>query len=222
MVISIYQDVELSLTDDLIPVTVHVKQFDNLARKIRCVLFNNSVQYTVPRDCIVACSGTRPDGTIFHYTSETAPELILVQNGTVIFTITAFMTAQSGCFPLDVVMLSTVGDVLGSFSLMLKVEKAAINNPQIAVLTYAGVVEAIRKGLIEISITDDGYFAIRSEDGLGLSERSESSTVEKFAENLLNCGVTDSGYLSFETESGLELVFSMTDTGRLVVEYGNG
>ena len=132
------------------------------------------------------------------------------------------MTAQSGCFPLDVVMLSTVGDVLGSFSLMLKVEKAAINNPQIAVLTYADVVEAIRKGLIEISITDDGYFAIRSEDGLGLSERSESSTVEKFAENLLNCGVTDSGYLSFETESGLELVFSMTDTGRLVVEYGNG
>ena len=123
---------------------------------------------------------------------------------------------------MDVVMLSTVGDVLGSFSLMLKVEKAAINNPQIAVLTYAGVVEAIRKGLIEISITDDGYFAIRSEDRLGLSERSESSTVEKFAENLLNCGVTDSGYLSFETESGLELVFSMTDTGRLVVEYGNG
>lgn len=222
MVISIYQDVELSLTDDLIPVTVHVKQFDNQARKIRCVLFNNSVQYTVPSDCIVACSGTRPDGTIFHYTSETAPDLILIQNGTVIFTITAFMTAQSGRFPLDVVMLSTVGEVLGSFSLTLKVEKAAINNPQIAVLTYAGVVEAIRKGLVEINITDNGYFAVRSEDGLGLSEQSESSTVEKFIDNLLNCGVTDSGYLSFETESGLELVFSMTDTGRLVVEYGNG
>ena len=222
MVTSIFQDVELSLTDDLIPVTVHVKQFDNQARKIRCALFDNSVQYSVPQDCIVACSGTRPDGTIFHYTSETAPDLILIQNGTVIFTITAFMTAQAGRFPLDVVMLSTVGDVLGSFSLTLKVEKAAISNPQIAVLTYAGVVEAIRKGLIEISITDDGYFAVRSEDGLGLSERSESSTVEKFIENLLNCGVTDSGNLSFVTESGLELMFSMTDTGRLVVEYGNG
>lgn len=67
--------------------------------------------------------------------------------------------------------------------------------------------EAIRKGLVEINITDNGYFAIRSEDGLGLSEQSESSTVEKFIDNLLNCGVTDSGYLSFETESGLELVF---------------
>lgn len=65
MVTSIYQEVELSLTENLIPVTVPVKQYDNKARKVRCVLYNNSVQYSVPQDCIVACSGTRPDGTIF-------------------------------------------------------------------------------------------------------------------------------------------------------------
>ena len=74
MVTGIYQEVELSLTENLIPVTVPVKQYDNKARKVRCVLYNNSVEYTVPQNCIVACSGTRPDGTIFHYTSETAPE----------------------------------------------------------------------------------------------------------------------------------------------------
>ena len=105
MVTSIYQKVELSLTENLIPVTVPVKQYDNKARKVRCVLYNNSVQYSVPQDCIVACSGTRPDGTIFHYTSETASDLVFVENGAVVFTITTFMTAQAGRFPLDVVKL---------------------------------------------------------------------------------------------------------------------
>ena len=45
MITSIYQEVELSLTENLIPVTVPVKQYDNRARKVRCVLYNNSVQY---------------------------------------------------------------------------------------------------------------------------------------------------------------------------------
>ena len=212
MITSIYQEVELSLTENLIPVTVPVKQYDNRARKVRCVLYNNSVQYSVPQDCIVACSGTRPDGTIFHYTSETASDLVFVENGAVVFTITTFMTAQAGRFPLDVVMLSAAGDVLGSFSLTLKVERAAINNGKIATYTYAGVVEAIRKGLLEVYITDDGYFAVVS----------ESSTIQKFIENLLNCTVTDDGYLAFTTEDGLKLIFSMDGDGRLIVEFANG
>lgn len=222
MVTSIYQEVELSLTENLIPVTVPVKQYDNMARKVKCVLYNNSAQYTVPDDCIVACSGTRPDGTIFHYTSETAEDLVFVEKGAVVFTITTFMTAQAGRFPLDVVMLSATGDVLGSFSLTLKVERAAINNGKIATYTYAGVVEAIRKGIVSVHITDDGYFAISSDDGLCFSEKSESSTIQKFIERLLNCSITDDGYLAFDTEDGLKLVFSMDDDGRLLVEYENG
>lgn len=39
MITSIYQEVELSLTENLIPVTVPVKQYDNRARKVRCVLY---------------------------------------------------------------------------------------------------------------------------------------------------------------------------------------
>ena len=222
MVTSIYQDVELSLTDDQIPVTVHAKQFDNHTRRIRCALLDNSVQYTVPEDCIVACSGTRPDGTIFHYTSETIQDLVFVENGKIIFTITSFMTAQAGRFPLDVVMLDTAGNVLGTFSLTLKVEQAAINNGKIATYTYAGVVEAIREGLLEVCITDDGYIEVVSDDGLGLSDKSESSAVQKFMDQLLHCAVTDSCYLSFTTEGGLKLVFSMTDTGNPCIEYGNG
>ena len=96
MVTGIYQEVELSLTENLIPVTVPVKQYDNKARKVRCVLYNNSVEYTVPQNCIVACSGTRPDGTIFHYTSETAPDLVFVEKGAVLFTITTFIGKRGG------------------------------------------------------------------------------------------------------------------------------
>ena len=36
MITSIYQEVELSLTENLIPVIVPVKQYDNRARKRRC------------------------------------------------------------------------------------------------------------------------------------------------------------------------------------------
>ena len=84
------------------------------------------------------------------------------------------------------------------------------------------MVEAIRKGLLEVYITDDGYFAVVSEDGLGFSDKSESSTIQKFIENLLNCTVTDDGYLAFTTEDGLKLIFSMDGVGRLIVEFANG
>ena len=39
----IYQEVELSLTENLVPTVVHVKQFDHKARKIRCRLYSSSV-----------------------------------------------------------------------------------------------------------------------------------------------------------------------------------
>ena len=41
MITSIYQEVELSLTENLIPVTFPVKKYDNRARNVRCVLYNN-------------------------------------------------------------------------------------------------------------------------------------------------------------------------------------
>ena len=84
---------------------------------------------------------------------------------------------------------------------------------------YKRQVEAIRQGLLEVYITDDGYFAVVSEDGLGFSDKSESSTIQKFIENLLNCTVTDDGYLAFTTEDGLKLIFSMDGDGRFCLLY---
>lgn len=220
MLTGIYQEVELSLTENLIPVTVPVKQYDNKARKVRCVLYNNSVEYTVPQNCIVACSGTRPDGTIFHYTSETAPDLVFVEKGAVLFTITTFMTAQAGRFPLDVVMLSTEGDVLGSFSLTLKVERAAINNGKIATYTFTAFLKAVRDGIRNLFIDKAGCFGFESDDGLGLSDKSESSSVEKLCREIVEGSITEDGYFAFETKCDLGLIFTTDEEGQLVVEYG--
>ena len=58
----IYQEVELPLTENLVPTVVHVKQFDHKARKIRCRLYSSSVEYVIPEGAIASCAGTRPDG----------------------------------------------------------------------------------------------------------------------------------------------------------------
>lgn len=223
--IQIYQEVELSLTESLIPTVVHVKQFDHRARKVRCILYNNSVEWAVPDGVVISCTGTRPDGAIFQYSSETS-DLVFADNGAVIFTITNFMTRVFGRFPVDIALLSTDGDVLGSFSLVLKVERAAVTSRKISSLTYSGIVKAVEEGILGCFITEDdgktegGHFGIESEDGLGLSEESESTTVDKLLEEIVNATINDTGYLCFETEDGLKLVFSMDEEGHLVVEYG--
>ena len=83
----IYQEVELSLTENLVPTVVHVKQFDHKARKIRCRLYSSSVEYVIPEGAIASCAGTRPDGHLFQYSSETAPELVFIEENTVSVTI---------------------------------------------------------------------------------------------------------------------------------------
>ena len=157
----IYQDVDLSLTENLIPTVVPVKQFDHMARKVRCVLYKDSVEYTIPEGVIVNCAGTRPDGHLFQYSSEIVPELVSVVDNAVVFTITDFMTEVFGRFPVDVILLESDGSVLGSFCLTLRVERAATGNGKIAVITYAKAVEAVEADVeyvpsMESTPTDEG------------------------------------------------------------------
>ena len=215
----IYQEVELSLTENLIPTVVHVKQFDNKARKIRCLLYTNSVEYTIPDGAIISCAGTRPDGHLFQYSSETAPELVSVEDNAVIFTVTDFMTEVFGRFPVDVILLDNDGDVLGTFSLTLRVERSAVGNGKIAAITYAKAVEAIAGGIKECFTTEDGYFGSISDDGLGFETGSVSSTIDKLHETINNCSINDSGYLVFDTDDGLGLAFGTDADGRLVVQF---
>ena len=112
--VSIYQDIELSLTEHLVPPVVHVKQFDHKSRKIRCALYTSGIEYTIPANIILAYSGTRPDGRLFQYSTEalTNDKVDLINNRLVI-TITDFMTEVAGRYPVDLVLLDSNGDVLG-------------------------------------------------------------------------------------------------------------
>ena len=152
--VSIYQDIELSLTEHLVPPVVHVKQFDHLARKVRCTLYANAIEYTIPQNIVLAYSGTRPDGRLFQYSTEAVvnDKIDLIDNRLII-TLTDFMTEVSGRYPVDLVMIDADGDILGSFSFTLYVEKAATKNRKILTATYAAVAEAVRLGVFEIFST---------------------------------------------------------------------
>ena len=218
--VSIYQDIELSLTEHLVPPVVHVKQFDHKARKVRCTLYTNAVEYTIPANIILAYSGTRPDGRIFQYSTEalTNDKVDLIDNKLVI-TITDFMTEVSGRYPVDLVLLDADGDILGSFSFTLYVERAANKNRKILTATYASVAEAVRNGVFECFTTEDGYFGINSDDELGLGAGSYSDVVDRINAELVETSINDNGYLVFETDERLGLVFGMDDEGNLIVDY---
>ena len=208
--VSIYQDIELSLTEHLVPPVVHVKQFDHMARKVRCALYNNAVEYTIPANVILAYSGTRPDGRLFQYSTESLHnDKVDVVGNRIIVTISDFMTEVSGRYPVDLVMIDADGDILGSFSFTLYVEKAANKNRKILTATYTAVAEAVRQGVFECFITDDGYFGINSDDGLGLGTGSYSATVERVHEVLVDCSIDDGGYMNFETDERLGLVYQL-------------
>ena len=201
---TVFQDVELSFTENLIPTHIPVKQYDNQARKVRCRLYQNSLEYTVSKDTIVSYSATRPDGAV-------------------ILTVTSFMTEVYGRFPIDIYLLSDEGDVIGSFSLVLNVARAAVMNGKIATLTYKHALDAAAKGILEFLITDDGYLVMRSDDKLGLAQGSVSSTIDKVAKDIAEGMVTSSinmdGHLVFQSWDALGLIFEMDDEGHLIVRY---
>ena len=218
--VSIYQDIELSLTEHLVPPVVHVKQFDHKSRKVRCTLYVNAVEYTIPQDAILAYSGTRPDGRLFQYSTEAlSNDKVALVNNRLVITITDFMTEVSGRYPVDLVMLDADGDILGSFSFTLYVERAAVKNRKILTATYASVAEAGRNGVFECFTTEDGYFGINSDDGLNLGEGSFSDVVDRINAELVETSINDDGYLVFETDERLGLVFGMDDEGNLIVDY---
>jgi hypothetical protein len=218
--VSIYQDIELSLTEHLVPPVVHVKQFDHMARKVRCALYNNAVEYTIPANVVLAYSGTRPDGRLFQYSTESLHnDKVDVMDNRIIVTISDFMTEVSGRYPGDLVMIDADGDILGSFSFTLYVERAAAKNRKILTATYASVAEAVRNGVFECFTTEDGYFGINSDDGLGLGAGSYSDVVDRINAELVETSINDDGYLVFETDERLGLVFGMDDEGNLIVDY---
>ena len=73
--------------------------------------------------------------------------------------------------------------------------------------------------MFECFTTEDGYFGINSDDGLGLGVGSYSDVVDRINAELMETSINDDGYLVFETDERLGLAFGMDDEGNLIVDY---
>lgn len=215
---TVYQDVDLSMTGQLVPPVVRVKQYDHKARKVRCTLYSNGLAFSPPDGAVLAYSGTRPDGKFFSYSSESS-DYIICSDSTVAITVTEYMTNVPGRFPVDVVLMDGDGEILGAFCLTLYVEKSAVRNWKIAAGLYRAIAQAVGRGIYECFTTDTGYFGVRSDDGLD-SDGGESSNLLRIRDGLVKATITDTGCLRFTTDDNLFLRFGTDREGRIVAEYG--
>ena len=99
----------------------------------------------------------------------TADPADCVEDGAVYLTVTDMMTATRGRVPVDVTLLDGEGAVVGSFSFILWVERAALENQGLTQASYSGTVSRVAENMAVCSINDDGYLCIESDDGLGLT-----------------------------------------------------
>lgn len=167
--VTITQEVDLSLTDNLIPPIVHVKQYDSMARKVLCSIFDGNAFLSLDSESIITVSGTRPDGEIFQYSSETAPDVVSVEDGKAAIWVTDVMTGAAGKTAVDVGITDGMGSLLGVFSFILHAERASLENKALAAGSYSSTLQAVADTLMAVYINDDGYIVIETSDMLGLA-----------------------------------------------------
>ncbi len=168
MAMIIRQEIDLSLTENLIPAVVHIRQYDSTAKQIACNIYVGGAAYTLPDDAVVSVSGTRPDGQLFQYGSDTDPDVVWIDGTQVIIAITDVMSNAAGRMAVDVT-LTLDGAVAGTFAFVLRVQASSVENEAISTGSYSGAVEAVAAAIAEVYINEDGYLVIESEDGLNLT-----------------------------------------------------
>ena len=212
-------DIKLNLTDSEIPPTVHVKQYDHLARSIRCTLYEGLQEYTIPQNTSLICSGARPDGRFFSYHSVDS-EIVSQVNNRIVIAVTAAMTENEGRYPVDIVLLDQQGSVLRTFSFIIQVEACAVKHGKILKRTFSNALSEVSETITEVFITDDGYLAILCNDGSFLPPGSESDIVSIIHEELVNSSINNEGKMVYETEQRYGLSFAMDNEGKISVIYG--
>ncbi|MCD7756822.1 MAG: hypothetical protein LUH45_01430 [Clostridiales bacterium] len=166
--VTINQTVNLSLTQDLIPYIIHVRQYENLGRKIICRVYQESKLVELDSDTVINVSGTRPDGNVFQYDSTDDADVVFVSDGCACFWITTAMTSSSGRIVVDVTLMDGAGAAIGTFAIVLRVEKAAVSDSGLSTGSYSSLISQVAANIVDCYIDDDGYLVIVSEDGLGL------------------------------------------------------
>ena len=212
-------DIKLNLTESKVPPTVHVKQYDQKARLIRCTLFEGRREYTIPNGTSLICSGARPDGGLFRYYS-TQGNIISQINNRVIIAVSGFMTENAGRYPVDVVLADLQGSILRTFSFILHVEPCAVKNGKVLKRSQSSALSEISETILEVFITDDGYLAIRCNDGSFIPQGSVSDIVEMIHSELVTATIGSEGKMEYATEPRYGLSFAMDREGKIQVNYG--
>ena len=216
-----YQYVNMCLEAEWSPCVVPVRMHDHWTRRIICTLYSDNVPYEIDTDSVnVKCEGTLPDGDTFSYESSESSVISVNSSGKISMAIIKSMTEKAGLIPVKI-SLSNGTSNIGIFNLYVLVKQNAIANGT-GVYNYDDFVSSIDSGIISVFVTDDGYFGIESEFGLGdagLSSNSDSDILNAFYDNILTAAINDDGYITFTTDDNLGLTFSTTDDGYLVVKY---
>lgn len=216
-----FHDIKLNLTESKVPPTVHVKQYDRFARRIRCTLYENSQEYTIPPGTSLICSGDRPDGRLFFYNSNECTEIAQVNNR-IWITVTEDMTENEGRYPVDVVLLDNQDSVLRTFSFIVQVEACAVKNGKVLKRTFSGALSDVADTILAVYITDDGYLAILCNDGSFLPPGSASDIVSIIHEELVTSSIGADGKMAYETAERYGLSFAMDGEGKIQVNYEEG
>ena len=214
-------DIKLNLTASKVPPIVHVKQYDQKARLIRCTLYEGSREYTIPNETSLICSGARPDGRLFRYDSSQGSEISRVSNR-VMIAVSGFMTENAGRYPVDVVLTDSQGGVLRTFSFLLDVEPCAVKNGKTLKRTQSAALAEISETILEVFITDDGYLAIHCNDGSFIPPGSVSDIVEIIHSELVISSINGDGKMEYSTEPRYGLSFAMGGEGKIQVNYEEG
>ena len=167
--ITITQTVNLSLTENLVPAVIHAKQYDNLARQVKCSVYQDNTQISLDSSVIVNVSGSRPDGRYFQYSSSTDSSVVFISDGCACFWITDVMTSNSGRVAVDVTLADRGGTAIGTFALILRVEQASVESEGLTTSSYSALAEALAENIVSIYVDDNGYLVIETDDGLGIT-----------------------------------------------------
>ncbi len=211
-------DIPLRLTDSGVPPMVYVKQYDRGARVIRCSLYQGRAVYTLPADVLVSCSGITPGGTSFLFDPEHNP--VQAAGNRVLITVTEEMTEHAGQYPVDIILRDTEGRILRTFSFWMSVEPCAVSPGRMMKRSCAEALVEMAGSVMEVFITDDGYLAIRCNDGTFLPPGSVSDLAGILHDELVEARIGEEEKLLYETEPRYGLAFVMDGIGRLIIHYG--
>ncbi len=221
--LSAYIDINLSFTKNSVPPIVHVKQFERKSRKVRCALYAGKNEYTIPSGISFICSGTRPDGVMFIYTTMDQNNTVIDSvDNRVIVVITEKMTDIAGEYPIDITLTDSSGDILRTFSFVLSIEPCAAKEGKALTRPFSEALSAAADGLFTVFITEDGYFAINTDDGTIIPTGTKADIVDIIHSELVDASINNNGIMPYETASRYGLRFGMTDAGEIYVIYREG